>query len=138
MATATRQTRKPARVTSGTCSIKATGNRTLEQALESGDALLTLHTHTCTNYTVQRLSDPDGDTVGYRLMKLTDYIVDQQCYDLEVTGYGLVCDCPDATFQQRECKHARALRAALVKNGITISAPQRQNPAPTPIELEDL
>jgi hypothetical protein len=102
-----RTNRKPAREAHGKCFLKPTGNRTLEQALDSGDALLTVHTERCTNYTVQRLADPDGETVGFRLVKLTDYIVDRQIYDIELAGKELRCDCPDATFQNRECKHAR-------------------------------
>jgi hypothetical protein len=82
--TATRKTRKPARETHGKCFLKPTGNKTLEQALDSGDALLTLHTDCCTNYTVQRLTDPDGETVGFRMMKLTDFIVDRKVYDIDV------------------------------------------------------
>jgi hypothetical protein len=125
--TKTHKTRQPARETHGTCYLKATGNLTLQQALDSGDALLTIHTERCTNYTVQRLADPDGETVGFRLIKLTDYIVDRQIYDIELAGKELRCDCPDATFQERCCKHARALRAALAGNGINLNAPQYLN-----------
>jgi hypothetical protein len=122
-----RTNRKPAREAHGKCYLKATGNLTLQQALESGDALLTIHTERCTNYTVQRLADPDGETVGFQLVKLTDYIVDRQIYDIELAGKELRCDCPDATFQSRECKHARALRASLAGNGINLNAPQYLN-----------
>ena len=38
-------------------------------------------------------------------------------YDIDVTGSDWICDCPDASYRQRECKHAKALRAALVKIG---------------------
>jgi hypothetical protein len=73
---------------------------------------------------VQRLSDPDGETVGFRMMKLTAFIVDRKLYDIDVCcGKDWLCDCPDAQFQNRECKHVRALRAALAKNGITVNAP---------------
>jgi hypothetical protein len=76
---------------------------------------------------VQRLSDPDGETVGFRLMRLTDYIVDRKVYDIDVCcGKDWLCDCPDAQFQNRECKHVRALRAALASNGITLNAPKPQ------------
>jgi hypothetical protein len=130
MATKSRKSVKPARETYGKCFLKATGNRTLGQALDSGDALLTVHTDRCTNYLVHRLSDPDGETVGYRLMKLTDYIVDRKVYDIDVCcGKDWRCDCPDAQFQNRECKHVRALRAALASNGIVIPAPERQEPS---------
>jgi hypothetical protein len=128
-----RTSRKPARETHGTCYLKATGALTLAQALDSGDALLTIHADRCTNYLVQRLTDPDGETVGFRMMKLTDYIIDRKVYDIDITpGYGWPCDCPDALYQNRECKHVRALRAALTQNGITIAAPKRQQPTPKP------
>jgi hypothetical protein len=134
-----RKPRKPAKETHGTCYLKATGNLTLAQALDSGDALLTIHSDRCTNYLVQRLTDPDGETVGYRMMKLTDYIIDRKVYDIDITpGYGWQCDCPDALYQNRECKHVRALRAALASNGITVAAPKRQQPARESIVLEDL
>jgi hypothetical protein len=126
--TATRTNRKPAREAHGKCFLKPTGNKTLEQALDSGDALLSVHTERCTNYLVQRLTDHDGETVGFRMMKLTDFIVDRKVYDIDVTlGKDWVCDCPDATFQNRACKHARALRAALASNGIIPNAPQYLN-----------
>jgi hypothetical protein len=100
--------------THGVCFLKATGSLTLEQALDRGEALLTIHTERATNYLVLRLTDPDGDTVGYRMVKLADFIVDRKVYDIDVTmGYGWQCDCPDAVYQSRECKHCRSLRAAL-------------------------
>ncbi len=142
-ATKSRKSVKPAREAHGKCFLKATGNLTLEQALDSGNALLTVHTERCTNYLVQRLTDPDGETVGFRLMKLTDYIIDRKLYDIDVCcGKDWLCDCPDAQFQNRECKHVRALRAALTSNGITVAAPKKpeakqqpspqQQPAPKP------
>jgi hypothetical protein len=139
-AIATPKTRKPARITHGTCRLAPTGNRTLAAALDSGDALLTITPETGrpTNYTVLRLADHDGRTVGFRLTKLTPYIVDRKIYDIDVTpGYGWQCDCPDAQFQGRECKHCHALRAALAKNGIKIAAPQRQQVNHSPIEFDD-
>jgi hypothetical protein len=105
--------------------LKATGTLTLAQALDSGDALLTVHTDCCTNYLVQRLTDPDGETVGFRMMKLTDYIADYMIYDIDIaSAFGWICDCPDCQFRNRECKHIRSLRAALTQNGITISTPK--------------
>jgi hypothetical protein len=127
MATKSRKSVKPAHETHGICYLKATGKLNLEQALDSGDALLTVHTDRCSNYLVQRLTDPDGETVGFRMMKLTDYIVDRKLYDIDITlGRDWLCDCPDAQFRNHECKHVRALRAALASNGIVIRAPQRQ------------
>jgi len=138
-ATVTR-TRKPARVTHGACRLAATGNLTLAAALDSGDALLTITPETGkpTNYTVLRLADGDGHTVGFRMTKLTPYILDRKEYDIDVTpGYGWQCDCPDAQFQNRECKHVHALRAALARNGITVAAPQRQQVNVDPTEFDD-
>ncbi|MHB1426564.1 MAG: hypothetical protein ACYC3I_25670 [Gemmataceae bacterium] len=130
MTATTTKTRKTARVTHGKCFLRGTGNRTLAQSLDSDGALLTLHTDKgATNYTVQRLTDPDGATVGFRLTRLTAYIVDRKVYDIDVTlGYGWQCDCPDAQYQNRECKHVRSLRAALAHAGIPVAAP-RQQPA---------
>jgi hypothetical protein len=42
---------------------------------------------------------------GYRLVK-PDYDIDSGAWS---------CTCPDATYRQRQCKHAKALRAALAK-----------------------
>jgi hypothetical protein len=47
---------------------------------------------------------------GYRLVKS-----DSTIYD--VNGEKWQCDCPDATYRGRECKHAKALRAALSAAG---------------------
>src|SRR5690349_14876320 len=44
--------------------------------------------------------------VGYRLLK-----ADGRMYDLPADLSR--CDCPDATYRERECKHVKALRAAL-------------------------
>lgn len=45
---------------------------------------------------------------GYRLIK-----PDGTAYDLEPAGESFRCDCPDAVYRERECKHAKALCAAL-------------------------
>jgi hypothetical protein len=84
-----------------------------------------------TNYTVLRLADEDGRTVGFRLTRLAAFIVDRKVYDIDITlGYSWPCDCPDAQFQNRECKHVHALRASLTAAGISIPAPMRREPAP--------
>lgn len=135
-----RKPRKPARETHGTCQLIPACPLPLPQALDAGEALLTIlpERGRVTNYTVKRLTDPDGDTVGYRLLKLTDYIVDRVAYDIDMTaGYGWQCDCPDAQFQGRECKHVRALRAALRQAGIDAAAPQRQQAAPQCNDFDD-
>jgi hypothetical protein len=133
------RTRKPARETHGTCRLIPACNLPLPAALDAGEAMLSIipeHGEP-TNYLVQRLADPDGQTVGFRLLRLAAYIVDRKLYDIDVTGgFGLRCDCPDCEFRSRECKHIRSLRAALAAAGITIPAPKRQQPAC--VELEDL
>jgi hypothetical protein len=48
---------------------------------------------------------------GYRLVK-----ADGTAYD--VHGETWACDCPDATYRERQCKHALALRAALAACGM--------------------
>jgi hypothetical protein len=130
MTTATK-TRKQARETHGSCRIIPACNLPLPQALDAGEALLTIAPErgAPTNYTVQRLADDDGRALGFRLTRLTDYIVDRKVYDIDVCqGFGWTCDCPDAQFRSRECKHVRALRAALAKCGQLPPAPQRQQP----------
>jgi hypothetical protein len=47
---------------------------------------------------------------GYRVIK-----ADSTAYD--VNGQTWECDCPDATFRGRECKHSKALRAAFSAAG---------------------
>lgn len=133
------KTRKPARETHGVCRLSPACNLPLPQALDAGEAVLTLRPERgdSTSYQVQRLADPDGCTVGFRLMKLTWYIVDRKFYDIDVTGRDWLCDCPDAQFQNRECKHCHALRAALKAAGIEVVKPQRQHVA-EPVELDDL
>ncbi len=44
---------------------------------------------------------------GWRLKKKN-----RKCYDVRADPAGFVtCDCADATFRQRRCKHMRALQA---------------------------
>jgi hypothetical protein len=137
-ATRTPKSRKPARETHGVCRLCPACNLTLPQALDTGEAVLSITPErgSPTNYIVQRLADPDGATVGFRLMKLAWYIVDRKVYDIDVTpSYGWQCDCPDAEFQGRECKHVHALRAALAKEGIEVATPKRQQVA-QPVALD--
>jgi hypothetical protein len=42
---------------------------------------------------------------GYRLTKLASGAV----YDLDVSSGVPLCDCPDATYRDRQCKHSLAL-----------------------------
>jgi hypothetical protein len=50
----------------------------------------------------------DGRTAGYQLEKLGGPV-----YDIDATAPEWRCDCPDAIYRERECKHVRAVRAAL-------------------------
>jgi hypothetical protein len=75
-------------------------------------------------YDVAFFTDNDGAIVGVGLAKDDDTV-----YAIDTTaGFGWVCDCPDATFNSRECKHCKAVRAALTKSGQLPPAPQRQEP----------
>ena len=52
----------------------------------------------------------DGERVlAYRLLRPAA----PRAYLVDVTGEAWRCDCPDATYRQRECKHVRALTKAL-------------------------
>jgi hypothetical protein len=128
------KTRKPARETHGTCRLIPACELTLAEALDAGEAMLSIvpERGEPTNYTVLRFADKDGSTVGYRLTRLTAFIVDRKVYDIDVTpGYGWQCDCPDAQFQNRECKHCKSLRACLTRSGISIATPKPEaKPAP--------
>jgi hypothetical protein len=131
-------TRKPARETHGTTRLIPTGNLSLTEALDAGEAMLLITPDRGfpTSYTVKRLADKGGRTIGFRLTKLTAYILDRKLYDIDITtSYGWLCDCPDAQFQNRECKHCRSLRASLKAAGIEVSAP-KPVPAPAPSVCE--
>ena len=64
-------------------------------------------------YVVETLLDSNINHAGYRLTK-----DDQTTYDIDTTGKDWLCSCPDATYRERECKHAKALRAALKAIGL--------------------
>jgi hypothetical protein len=109
----TTRTRKPARETHGTCRLIPACNLPLAEALDAGEAMLTILPDRkdvpATSYTVKRLADDEGRTLGFRLTRLAEYIVDRKVYDIDVTtSYGWLCDCPDAQFQNRECRHCRS------------------------------
>jgi hypothetical protein len=60
-----------------------------------------------TAYTVTALTNEQtGQIEGYRLVKQ-----DGTTYDVDAHWW--TCDCPDAVYRNRECKHVKALRAAL-------------------------
>jgi hypothetical protein len=120
-------TRKPARETHGTCRLL------YPESLDTGDALLVIYPERGqpTSYTVLRLADKNGPTLGFRLTRLADYLVDRKVYDVDISQpWGWTCDCPDAQFRSRECKHVRALRCALKAAGV--SATQKPEPQPQP------
>jgi hypothetical protein len=138
MTTAT-QTRSTT-LTHGTCRLIPACALPLPQAIDAGEAMLTLYPTNGkpASYLVQRLADPDGGTVGFRLTRLAAYIVDRKVYDIDVTpGYGWQCDCPDAQYHGHACKHVRALRAALAHAGLVAAPPQRQGPVPPVCAFDD-
>jgi hypothetical protein len=63
-------------------------------------------------YTITILKNR-GRTSGYRLEKL-----DGAVYDVDTERESWTCDCPDATYRERECKHVKALRAALARTAV--------------------
>jgi hypothetical protein len=86
------------------------GGAILEIAVEGKEAQF---------YHAETNRDEDGICRGYRLIKI-DGLEKTATYDLELTGDGLRCDCPDSTFTDRPgsalgcgCKHAKGLAAAL-------------------------
>src|SRR5262245_35292522 len=65
-----------------------------------------------TAYAVTELhfEDPDGGTCFcVRLQRHAGQIEYQLCQNRE---NDLACDCPDATYRRRECKHVHAIRDA--------------------------
>lgn len=51
----------------------------------------------------------DGPGAGWRVQRLTAE-AEAAPYDLHTSPYGhLVCDCPDATYRERLCKHCKAI-----------------------------
>jgi hypothetical protein len=64
--------------------------------------------------------------VGFGLVKDDDEI-----YDIEITRYGWQCNCPDACWSDRECKHVKAIRAALAHLGINVPNPEEIKHAPS-------
>jgi hypothetical protein len=131
----TTRTRKSARKTHCTCCLIPACNLPLAEALDAGEAMLTIIPDRSdlpvSSYTVKRLADMEGRTLGFRLTRLAEYIINRKVYDIDVSqSWGWACHCPDAQFQGRECKHCRSLRACLAANGIEISAPK---PVPAPV-----
>jgi hypothetical protein len=57
-----------------------------------------------------------GRLVGYQLCRLTDL---SKCYDMDAERG--TCDCPDATYRQRQCKHL--LRLGRHRRAVRRAAP---------------
>jgi hypothetical protein len=93
---------RPAKPVSGNCRwVVPIGKVSHTGVLEINGAVYTV--------TILRLY---GQLVGYRLEKL-----DGQTYDIDAASEPWQCDCPDAVYRERECKHVKALRAALKAAG---------------------
>jgi len=75
-----------------------------------------------TEYDVQAFLEGER-IVGFGLAKDDDEI-----YSIALTQFGWECSCPDANWNNRDCKHARALRAALAAVGITLAMPKSEAP----------
>ncbi len=87
-----------------------------------------------TEYDIDAFTDSDGAIQGFGLAKDDDEI-----RAIDVTGwYGWTCDCPDYQYRNRECKHCKAVRAALAQAGISVPQPKRQESHHEPTPLEDL
>ena len=78
-----------------------------------------------TEYDIGAFTDNDGTIQGFGLAK-----DDDEVYALDTTsGFGWVCDGADCQLRNRECKHIKAVRAALAHAGISVPTPKRQEPA---------
>jgi hypothetical protein len=97
-----RQPPRKAKPVSGTC-------RWVRPIGAAGTGVLAI-TEVCYSITILKSR---GRTVGYRLEKL-----DGTVYDVNAEGEPWTCDCPDATYRERECKHVKALRAALSRTAV--------------------
>ena len=90
-----------------------------------GRIAITNANHETTEYDLGAFTDKDGAIQGFGLAK-----DDDEVYAIDTTaGFGWVCDCADCQFRNRECKHIKAVRAALAHAGITVPTPKRQQPA---------
>jgi hypothetical protein len=81
--------------------------------LPRGLGRLSITSHTTRGPVVQEYDvgahlDQAGRVTGYRLVK-----DDDEGYDVSAADW--TCTCADSTYRQRECKHARAMRAALAR-----------------------
>ena len=87
-----------------------------------GRIAITNANHETTEYDIGAFTETGGAIQGFGLAKDDDEI-----YSIDTTaGFGWVCDCADYQFRNRECKHIKAIRAALAQAGITVPALKRQ------------
>lgn len=92
---------------------------------QSGRISITNANNQTTEYDLGAFTDKDGAIRGFGLAKNDDEV-----YAIDTTGgFGWVCDCADCQFRNRECKHIKAVHAALAHAGITIPAHKRPQPA---------
>jgi hypothetical protein len=98
---ANRQPQPKAKPVAGTC-------RWILPIGETGTGVLEING---TAYEVTVFKE-EGGVAGYRLQKFNG-----PAYDIDARLDQWTCDCPDATYRERECKHVKALRAALAVAG---------------------
>ena len=78
-----------------------------------------------TEYDIGAFTDNDGAIQGFGLAK-----DDDEVYAIDTTArFGWTCDCADCQFRNGECRHIKAVLAALAHAGITVPAPKRPEPA---------
>jgi hypothetical protein len=86
----------------------------------------------CQDYTIEQHTDADGQVNGYRLVKIgeVDENGDPIVYDIGLEwGPGQwECTCPDAIYRKRECKHAKAVAAAMPRMPKPEVNPEDVNP----------
>lgn len=118
MTKTTKKTRKPATPVHGTA--KWIGGTPTQGRLDDGDAIIQITAEGKESSFFHVESVRDGNALrGYRLIKIAP-LDETATYDLEITPYGLRCDCPDALYTDRPdgaagcaCKHAKGVLAAL-------------------------
>lgn len=71
-------------------------------------------------YAVGELLDDDQSRVGWELRKQADGETRAVYHVDTTTPFSACCDCADATFRDRPCKHVKALAAALAIIGRSI------------------
>lgn len=85
-----------------------------------------------TQYDIQPTLDADNNVIGFGLAKDDDTV-----YQIGVSPYGWNCDCKDAQFRNRECKHVRAIKAALKAIGLEVTPPKPEPRVALVTEFDD-